>query len=352
MKAATTAQPFKIELMKAAIMTKPFTIEFQEVEKPNLGPKDVLVKIKAAGICGSDVHFYDGSNPYANYPQIFGHELSGVIEKIGSEVTTRKIGERVVIEPAIPCGKCYPCRIRKTNVCVNLDMIGSVRKGGFADYLALPENHVHVMPDDMSFEVGALCEPFTIGAQAIERANIKTGQTVTILGMGPIGLTILAQIKRQYDVKVFVTDIVPERLERAKEYGADVVINSMEVDAIEAIREMTNGEGSNIVIESAGIPLTIEQTVHLVSEGGRIVVVGLTGKDVTLPGLLLTKKDIELHGTKHSVKKYSQVLEFLQSNKDIANNFISKVLPFEEIEEAILTAKNNPNTVTKVILTY
>ncbi|MGM7721596.1 zinc-binding alcohol dehydrogenase family protein [Metabacillus sp. Hm71] len=338
--------------MKAAVMTKPFTIEFQDVAKPEVGPNDVLVRIKAAGICGSDVHFYDGSNPYANYPQIFGHELSGIIEEIGSEVKDRGVGERVVIEPAVPCGDCYPCRIGKTNVCVNIRMIGSVKKGGFADYLALPENYVHVMPDDMSFEVGALCEPFTIGAQAIDRTKLKDGQTVTILGMGPIGLNILAQIKRQYHVTVYAVDVVPERLTRAKEYGADVVVNSKETDVIQAIDEMTNGEGSNIVIESAGIPLTIEQTVHLVSAGGRIVIVGLTGEEITLPGLLLTKKDIELHGTKHSVNKYQQVLNFLQNNKDIAENFISSVLPFEQIEEAILIAKNHPNTVTKVILTY
>ncbi|KKI93307.1 alcohol dehydrogenase [Bacillus sp. SA1-12] len=338
--------------MKAAVMTKPFTIEFQEVAKPELGANDVLVRIKAAGICGSDVHFYDGSNPYANYPQIFGHELSGIIEEIGPEVKERRVGERVVIEPAVPCGECYPCRIGKTNVCVNLRMIGSVKKGGFADYLALPENHVHVMPDNMSYEVGALCEPFTIGAQAIDRAKIEGGQTVTILGMGPIGLNILAQIKRQFDVTVYAVDVVPERLARAKDYGADIVINSRESDVIQTIDEMTNGEGSNIVIESAGIPITIEQTVLLVSAGGRIVIVGLTGKDITLPGLLLTKKDIELHGTKHSVNKYHQVLNFLENNKDIAERFISTVMPFDQIEEAILTAKNHPNTVTKVVLTY
>lgn len=338
--------------MQAAVMTKPFTIEFQEVPRPVPRPHEVLVRVKAAGICGSDVHFYDGSNPYARYPQIFGHELAGVIEEIGSKVTTRKPGERVVVEPAVPCGECYPCRIGKTNACGNIGMIGSVRAGGFADFLVVPENHVHGMPDDMSFEVGSLCEPFTIGAQAMDRADLQPGQTVTIIGMGPIGLTILTQIKKKYDVKVFAVDLVKERLELAQKFGADVLVNPKERDTIEAIQDLTNGEGSNVVIESAGIPLTIEQTIHLVSPGGRIVIVGLTGKDVTFPGQLLTKKDVEIHGTRHSVNKFPEVIQFLHSNPDVAKAFITQIMPFGQIEKALQTAKDFPNEVTKIVLEY
>ncbi|XBM33323.1 alcohol dehydrogenase catalytic domain-containing protein [Bacillus licheniformis] len=116
--------------MKAAVMTKPYSIEFHDIPRPEPASGEVLVKIKAAGICGSDVHFYDGSNPYAQYPQIFGHELAGIIEKTGAGVRGRSAGERVVIEPAIPCGGCYPCRKGRTNACMNIDMIGSVRRGG------------------------------------------------------------------------------------------------------------------------------------------------------------------------------------------------------------------------------
>lgn len=338
--------------MLAAVMTKPFSIEFQDIPLPELGPNEVLVKVKAAGICGSDVHFYDGSNPYAKYPQVFGHELSGVIEKVGLQVTKRKIGERVAIEPAVPCKNCYPCRIGKWNACVDINMIGSVRKGGFADFLAVPETHVHVIPDEMSFETAALCEPFTIGAQAIERANLSSGHTVAILGMGPIGLTILAQIKQQYDVKVFAIDPVVERLELARKFGADVLINPSKENAVETIDHLTNGEGANIVFEAAGIPHTIEQTIYIASTGGRIVIVGLTGEDVTFPGLLLTKKDIELHGTKHSVQKFPEVIQFLKDHPDIARSFITETMPFSNIENALKKAKNFPHEVTKIVLSY
>ncbi|SFI78982.1 hypothetical protein/L-gulonate 5-dehydrogenase [Thermoflavimicrobium dichotomicum] len=338
--------------MLAAVMEKPFSIHFKEVARPQVGPHDVLVRIKAAGICGSDVHFYDGSNPYANYPQIFGHELSGIIEEVGSQVKERKVGERVVVEPAIPCGRCYPCRVGKPNACGNIDMIGSVRPGGFAEFLLVPEAHVHVMPDEMSFEIGALCEPFTIGRQAIQRADIQPGQTVTILGMGPIGLTILAQLKQEHDVNVFAVDVVPERLEISRRLGADVLINAKDVNLLAEMDRLTGGEGSNIVIEAAGLPLTIEQTIHLVSPGGRIVIVGLTGKDVTFPGQLLTKKNIELFGTRHSVNQFPEVLRFLSQNRELAESFITEVMPFQHIESALKKAKNHPDKVVKIVLTY
>jgi threonine dehydrogenase-like Zn-dependent dehydrogenase len=338
--------------MQAAIMTEPYQIQFKEVPRPVPGPGEVLVRVAAAGICGSDIHFYDGSNPYARYPQIFGHELSGVIEETGEGVPVRRQGERVVIEPAVPCGKCYPCRIGKFNACSDIAMIGSVRAGGFADYVLVPQQHVHVMPDGMSFETGALCEPFTIGAQAIQRANLMDGQTVAIIGMGPIGLTILTQIKRQYKVKIIVLDVVTSRLELALALGADEVINSGSSDALEEVLKLTDGEGANIVIESAGIPATIEQTIHLVSPGGRIVIVGLTGKDVSFPGQLLTKKDVELFGTRHSVNKFPEVIRFLEDNPDVAEAFISKVMPFKAIEEALVTAKNQPEQMIKIVLSY
>lgn len=263
--------------MRAAVMTKPFSIVFQDVPCPEPAAHEVLVKVKAAGICGSDVHFYDGSNPFGRYPQIFGHELSGVIEKTGTAVKERAPGERVAIEPAISCGSCYPCRKGRTNACVNIDMIGSVRKGGFADFIAVPETHVHPIPDDMDFATGALCEPFAIGAQAIKRADVQDGETIVILGLGPIGLTILAQIKKRFQADVIAVDPVRKRLKLAESFGADAAIQPADVNAEEEILKLTNGEGAGIVIEAAGVPATIEQSILLAAAGGKIVIVGLTG---------------------------------------------------------------------------
>ncbi|TBL70302.1 zinc-binding alcohol dehydrogenase family protein [Paenibacillus thalictri] len=338
--------------MKAAVMTAPYKIGIQEVEKPVPKGNEVLVRMKAAGICGGDIHFYDGSHPYAQYPQIFGHELCGIIEAVGAEVTRWAVGDRVVIEPAIPCGTCYSCRIGKYNCCPRIDMIGGWRPGGFAEYVTAPEAYVHGIPNDMPFEIGALCEPFSIGAQVVSRAEVQDGATVAILGMGPIGLTILLLLKKMYNVKVFVVDVIADRLEQARLFGADVLINPKETDTIKSIEELTDGEGANIVIESAGLRLTMEQTIELVSPGGRIVIVGLTGDQVTFPGVLFTKKEVEIYGSRNNVNKFPDVIRFLHEHQDIARQYITRTMPFSDIAEALHLAKSNPHEINKIVLNY
>lgn len=338
--------------MKAAIMNEPFQIEIKEISRPEPGPKEVLVKMKVAGICGSDIHFYDGTHPYARYPQVYGHELSGVVEAVGSDVTKLKAGDRVVVEPAVPCGKCYPCRIGKYNCCVQIDMIGVVRQGGFAEFLTVPEDYAYLMPEGMSHEIGALCEPFTIGAQIVSRANPRQGSTVTILGMGPIGLTALILLKNLHDVTVFAVDVVPERLEQAKYFGADQLINPKETDTLAAVNSLTEGEGSNVVIECAGLKMTMEQSIQLVSPGGRIVIAGLTKNEVSFPGILFTNKEVEIYGSRNNAGRFPEVIQFLNTHHEIANDFITRKMPFEDIAEAFQLAKGKPNEVVKIVLEF
>ncbi|SDW48187.1 zinc-binding alcohol dehydrogenase family protein [Paenibacillus sp. CF384] len=338
--------------MKAAIMTAPYTIGIQEVEKPVLKAGEVLIRMKAAGICGGDVHYYDGTHPYAVYPQIYGHELSGVVVETGNGTTKLKVGDRVVVEPAVPCEKCYPCRIGKYNCCIKIDMIGGFRPGGFADYVAVPEAYAHPMPDGMTYEAGALCEPFTIGSQVVHRAGMHDGATVAILGVGPIGLTALILMKRLFNVKVFAVDVVPERLESARQFGADVLINPREQDTQKTIDEQTGGEGANIVIESAGLKLTMEQAIHIVSPGGRIVIVGLTNDQVGFPGILFTKKEVEILGSRNNAGRFPEVMNFLHENPDIVEAFISARMTFADIAEGLHIAKTKPNEVNKIILTF
>ncbi len=337
--------------MKAAVITEPYRISVRDVPKPAPGPEEVLVAIRAAGICGSDMHFYDGSSPIV-FPQILGHELAGIVEEVGNEVRHLKAGDRVVIEPGVACGRCYPCRIGKYNCCVNIQTIGIERAGGFAEYVAVPEKYAHRMPDGMSFEVGALVEPFTIGAQIVDRAGIRPGHTVTVIGTGPIGLTVIVLLKRLHNVKLFAVDVVPERLDKALRFGADVPINAGERDPIEAIAELTNGEGSNIVIECVGAKRTIEQTVDMVSHGGRIVVAGVTFQDVSFHGRSLTKKEVEIVGSRNSAGKFPSVIDFLNRNRDIADLFITHNMPFQQTSEAFQIAKTKPDEVTKIILGF
>lgn len=338
--------------MKVAVMTQPGCIQFSEVSAPEPEPNDVLIEVKATGICGSDLHFFSGRHPYARYPQVYGHEICGKVKAVGTSVTKFKPGDRVVVEPAVPCGECYPCRIGKYNCCSNIDMVGLVRQGGFAEQLTVSADHVYKIPDSMSYEIGALCEPFTIGAQIVSRANPRPGSTVTVLGAGPIGLTVVCLLKQLHSVKVFVSDVVPERLQKAKMFGADEVVNAKTQDVIQHIMEATDHEGSNVVIESAGLPATMEQTIHLVSPGGRIVIAGLTQGNICFPGILFTNKEVEIYGSRNNVDKFPEVIRFLDTHQDLAHTYITHKMPFEDIVQAFEFARDKPSEVNKLVLQF
>lgn len=336
--------------MRAAVLHAPGRLTLETRPRPAPSAGEVLVAIRCAGICGSDLHFFDGANPMS-LPQILGHELAGEIAELGAGVTTRRVGDRVVIEPGIPCGKCFPCRRGKYNCCDALDMIGVVRAGGFADFVTVPAAYAHPMPAGMTFEQGALVEPFSIGAQMIHRAEPRDGDTLVLIGLGPIGLTALILLKAWHPtVRVIGLDLVPERIAQAKNFGCDIVIHPKEQDAVKTVMELTNGEGAAIVIECAGSPFTIGQTVHLVASGGRIVIAGVTFKDVTFPGRALTKKEVEIHGTRNNAGHFPRVMEFLADHPDIARRFISATMPFEKIAAAIQWATDKPNEVIKILL--
>ena len=336
--------------MRAAVLHAPNQLSIEQRPVPSPARGEVLVAIRRAGVCGSDLHFFDGSSPMP-LPQVLGHELAGEVVALGEGVTCRRVGERVVIEPGIPCGRCFPCRRGKYNCCDQIDMIGVLRAGGFADFITVPEAYAHPMPARMTYEQGALVEPFSIGAQMIHRAEPRGGDTLVLIGLGPIGLTALILLKAWHPrLRVIGLDLVPERIAQAKAFGCDVTINPRENDAVKTVMDLTQGEGAAIVIECAGSPFTIGQTVHLVAAGGRIVVAGVTFKDVSFPGRSLTKKEVEIHGSRNNVGQFPRVMEFLAANPEVARRFISATMPLEKIVEAIHWAKDKPNEVTKIVL--
>jgi L-gulonate 5-dehydrogenase len=337
--------------MRAAVLVEPGRLVVGEQPRPQAGAGEVLVAVRRAGLCGSDLHFVDGSSPLPRLPQILGHELAGEVAALGPGVSSRAVGERVVIEPGIPCGKCFPCRRGKYNCCDAIDMIGVVRPGGFADFLAVPAAYAHPMPAAMTFEQGALVEPFSIGAQMLHRAQPRPGDTLALIGLGPIGLTALILLKAWHpQVRVIGLDLVPERIAQARAFGCDLTVNPKEQDAVKSVLEHTGGEGAAVVIECAGSPFTIGQTVHLVASGGRIVVAGVTFKDVAFPGRSLTKKEVEIFGSRNNAGQFPRCIQFLAAHPDIARRFVSATLPLARIAEAVAWARDKPNEVTKIIL--
>ena len=298
--------------MRAAIMQAPFNMQVGSWETPRPGLGEALVSVGAAGICAGDMYFYLGKNPYAQYPMVCGHEIAGVVTEVGIDVTELKVGTRVVVEPFIGCGQCYPCRIGKSNCCARLQIIGVHQPGGYADYVTAPVSHVFPVPSGVSMTVASFAEPVAIGVQACRRGGVSRDETVLVLGCGPIGLALI-EVARARGASVIAADVLPARLEIAKQVGADTLLADDHLVA--AILDRTNGEGAPVVIEATGNVKAMEQTVDLVAAGGRIVIVGLVkkGLSVSFPGLDFTRKEMTLVGSRASVNCFPESLQLLAS---------------------------------------
>lgn len=335
--------------MKSAVMYGIGDIRMEETPRPVPAGNEVLVKVKAIGICGGDMHFYHGTHPYSNYPRVYGHELSGEIVETGSGVTERKVGERVVLEPTIPCGKCYPCRIGKYNCCVDLKIIGVHTDGGFAEYVAAPEEKVFPIPDSLPYDIAALAEPYSIGAQAVNRAGITGQDRCAIIGAGAIGLTIL-DIAKSRGAQVMIADLHPYRLELARKLGADVVVNSGEEDLTEKIMEFTDGEGAGVVVEATGVPKIAEMTVGLVANGGRIVIVGVLNQDVCFPGIKFTNKEMTILGSRNSAGVFPYVIEGFAHGTLHPEIIMTKKFKLDDTVDAFKYMETHLNEVGKIVL--
>ncbi|MFZ7134683.1 MAG: galactitol-1-phosphate 5-dehydrogenase [Eubacteriales bacterium] len=259
-------------------------LRLEEVADPEVrNEDDVLIKVKAAGICGSDLSRYGKFGPKKDPGYTFGHEFSGVVEAVGSHVTKFKPGDRVTVSPAFPCGKCEYCKSSQYSKCDSLEVIGAVSNGSFADYIMMPEDNVIHIPDEIQFDQAAMIEPSACCVHAFYQSKMKVGDTVAIMGCGPLGLMCVQWARVFGAKKVIAIDVMPEKLQWAKNMGADEMINGKETDTVEAIQSVTNGRGTDIVIEAAGTPFTCGQVMALAKKGGTVVYLGIPYGDVNIP---------------------------------------------------------------------
>lgn len=297
--------------MRAFIINKPYSSVIGEWEKPVPGPDEVLVQVRAAGICAGDMYAYTGKNPYAVYPAICGHEIAGVITEVGEQVSGWEVGMAVVVEPFIGCGHCYPCRVGKSNCCANLRIIGAHIPGGYADYVKAPATLIHKVPEGLNFTWAAFAEPVAIGVQACRRGEVGA-EDVLVLGCGPIGLACI-EVAKARGARVTATDIDPDRLASARSFGAETL--PADAHLLAQVLEITRGEGFPAVIEATGNTQAMESTVDLVAAGGRIVILGLLKQGVRLsfPGLDFTRKEMTLVGSRASVNCFPEALDLMAS---------------------------------------
>lgn len=255
----------------------------EDVDVPKILEKDdVIIKVKVAGICGSDISKYSKTGPHM-VGEILGHEFSGEVAQVGKEVRSFKIGDRVAVCPAMPCFECDECKKGLYSRCNNVAIIGNKELGGcFAEYTKVKERNLIKIPDEISYETAAALEPVCIAGHGLFRSEAKVGDTVVVLGTGPIGLFSIQWAKIFGSTKIIAVDVFDEKLDLAKELGADICINAKEKNIVEEIKRLTDGDGADIVIESAGTPLTCGQVLLLAKKGGTVLYAGVPYGDVAL----------------------------------------------------------------------
>ncbi|MBV8377798.1 MAG: zinc-binding alcohol dehydrogenase family protein [Verrucomicrobia bacterium] len=300
--------------MKAAIFDAPHIMRVGPWDQPKPGPNEVLISVRATGICAGDLHIYLGKSPYARYPIIGGHEICGSVQAVGSGVTDLKSGQLVVVEPFLSCGRCYPCRAGKPNCCANMEIIGVHRAGGYAEFLVVPASHLYAVPEGVSPFWASFAEPVTIGVHACRRAQIKHHEFVLILGCGPIGLALI-EVALAFGARVVAADVLESRLDTARLLGAEIL--KADEQLLDRLLEQTNQEGAPVVMEATGNAKAMESTASLVAAGGRIIIVGLVaqGVQIQFPGLDFTRKEMTILGSRTEMNCFPEALKLLAVGK-------------------------------------
>jgi L-iditol 2-dehydrogenase len=282
--------------MKAALLHAPRDIRVGDIPRPEPGPGELLIRIRATGLCGSDLHIYTGDRE-VSYPQALGHEFAGDVVELGDGVSGFAMGDRVTAEPNFSCGECIYCREGLPNLCVNRIGLAINCHGTLAEYVAVPARFAWKLPDSLTYQQGTLVEPLMVGVHAVRRGRVRLGDTVAVMGCGAIGLMTIAAAKVA-GARVFAVDIVPEKLEIARRLGAEAVFNARQGDALDAIRALTpEGQGPLIVFETAGVAVTVQQALQLVRSGGRVVLVGLSTQPAQLIPLNVARREVEIIGS-------------------------------------------------------
>jgi len=299
--------------MKALCVQSPNHIVIEERPMPVItSPTAVLIKVKAGGICGSDVHIYHGTSSVATYPRVIGHEIVGEIIETGNGVTGFAIGDRVIMDPVISCGTCYQCRIGRRNVCGKLQVRSVHVDGGYQEYIVMPQESIYHLPKGISWEEAIMIEPFTIAEQVCSRAAIVKADKVFIMGAGPVGLSILKMVKL-YGATCYISDVMPYKLASAERFGADAVINAKETDVREEILRLTDGNGATVVIDAACTTRSFEQALTYVCSAGRVITLGF-GKDPSaINQLSITAREIDVRGSRLHNNKFPVVIDYFSS---------------------------------------
>ncbi|MCI8423914.1 MAG: alcohol dehydrogenase catalytic domain-containing protein [Lawsonibacter sp.] len=339
--------------MKAVLISEPGSLQVIEREVPQItSDTAVLVKIQAAGICGSDVHILHGTHAYATYPRIVGHEGCGVVEAVGSAVTGFQPGDAVIIEPIHSCGTCYTCRHGHYNCCPNIVVAGVHCDGLMAEYAVVESRQLFKYdPAVLTPVQAALAEPYTVGAQACAQGNVMEGDLVLVHGAGPIG-TIICDMAASMGAKVIISEVSDSRREMAAAFGASCTINPLQENLSQCVAEISEGMGVNVVFETTGVPALTTNSIPLLSPHGRFVPLTFAPEPMPIDFRLVNKNELVIAGTRNQNSKFQGVVDSLPSRKDRLDKLVSHVFPVAEAAEAFDVAANPKSGSRKVIITF
>jgi L-iditol 2-dehydrogenase len=341
--------------MRAVVIERPHEAASREVDTPTCGPDDVLIKSSAAGLCRTDVEILEGTVPpeWVRYPCIPGHEWSGIVAAVGSQVSDIEHGARVVVEGMIPCNRCARCKEGATNLCANYDQLGFTRPGGYGEYVVAPRHVVHRLPDHVSADAAVLVEPASCVLRAMERAEPRPGDAIGVIGIGTLGSLALRLARLFGPRSVVAYGIRPEELELARRLGADHVIQAG-ADAEEVTRRAV-GDGFDVVVETAGAPAAVDSATRLVRRGGVVALLGVAGGDrmLELPADRFVVKDVRVIGSlSYTTDVWTRVVRLLANRSVDLDPIVTHRFAARDFAAAMSFMDDRAGVVAKVVLEH
>ena len=337
--------------MLQQVMTAPGKIEFREIETPAPKAGEVLVRIMKIGVCGSDIHVWHGEHPFTSYPVTQGHEVSGEIAALGAGVEGVEIGQKVTIQPQVVCGKCYPCRHGKYNLCESLKVMGFQTTGVASEYFADAAEKVTLLPQEMSFDEGAMIEPLAVAVHAVRKFGDIKGMCVAVLGAGPIGILVAQAAKGMGAESVLITDVSALRLEKARQCGVDYCVNTRETDFGAALVSAFGPDKADVIYDCAGNDVTMGQAIRDARKGSTIILVAVFAGMAKVDLAVLNDHELDLNTTMmYRNEDYIEAIALVRVGKVDLKPLISKHFAFRDYAEAYRYIDENRETTMKVII--
>jgi L-iditol 2-dehydrogenase len=321
--------------MQALVLEDARVLNIREVPEPEVGARDVLIKVKACGICGSDVHGYDGSTKRRIPPLVMGHEAAGVVAKIGSEVHSVHVGDRVTFDSTVSCGQCFFCRTGDVNLCENRQVLGVScddyrRNGAFADYVSVPQHIVYTLPDSFAFEKAALIEAVSIAVHAAKITGIQPGNSAAVIGAGMIGLLAVQAFRVFGCSRIIAVDLEESRLAMARSMGADQTFLGNDPNLIVKLQAATEGHGPDITVEVVGTQQTVLTAINAVRRGGTVTLIGNLTPIVEMPLQTVVTRQLRLLGSCASAGEYRECIDLMATGVINVDPLISAIAPLRE----------------------